>query len=83
MLNLDCARVLRPPETDNFLLLLVFIIVGGILFAGQVVSAGGSGWRAFMARWRGGLRYRQDDKTVNDPAREVIHLRPQNQFLQQ
>src|SRR4051812_25804003 len=53
-LDLDCARVLRPRESDGFLLLLVFIItVGGALFGGLVVKAGGNGWRAFTAG-RGG-----------------------------
>jgi hypothetical protein len=57
MLDLDGARVLRPRESDGFLLILVFIIIiGGALFGGLVVKAGGNGWRAFTAGRGGQLR---------------------------
>jgi hypothetical protein len=56
VLDLDCAPVLRPRESDGFLLLLVFIIVGRALFGGLVVKAGGNGWRAFTAGRGGQLR---------------------------
>jgi hypothetical protein len=56
-LDLDCTRVLRPRESDGFLLLFVFIIgVGVALFGGLVVKAGGNRWRAFTAG-RGGKLY--------------------------